>query len=43
MNFKDIGDTINDLVFSEYERIKDIVANSFVVNDKKSRIIKYIC
>lgn len=43
MNFKDIGETINDLVFSEHDRIKDIAANSFVVNDKKSRIVKYIC
>jgi len=42
-NYKDIGETVNDLIFSEYEKIKENVANNFVTNDKKSRILKYIC
>lgn len=43
MRFKDIGETINDLLFTEYDKIKDSQATSFVVNDKKSRIMRYIC
>lgn len=43
LHFKDIGEIVNDLVFTEYDKIKDTQATNFVANDKKSRIMKYIC
>lgn len=43
LHYKDIGENINDLIFSEYEKIKDTQSSTFVVNDKKSRIMKYVC
>lgn len=43
INYKDIGDWVNEAIFSEYEKIKDTSTTAFVVNDKKSRFMKYIC
>jgi regulator of nonsense transcripts 2 len=43
LHYKDIGETVNDIVFGEYEKVKDTVSTTFVANDKKSRIMKYIC
>jgi hypothetical protein len=43
IHYKDIGDLVNETIFSEYEKIKDTAATSFVINDKKSRFLKYIC
>lgn len=42
-HFKDIGEVVNDLIFSEYDKIKENQSFTFVLNDKKSRIMKYIC
>lgn len=43
INYKDIGDLVNEMIFQEYEKVKDASANIFVINDKKSRFLKYIC
>lgn len=43
LNYKDIGEAINEQIFNEYEKIKDTQSVTFVINDKKSRIMKYIC
>ena len=40
---KDIGDFVNEFIFSEYEKLKENSQNTFVINDKKSRYFKYIC
>ena len=42
-NFKDIGDLINDSLIPDFEKLKEATSNVFVVNDKKSRLLKYLC
>ena len=41
--YKDLGEFVNELIFNEYEKLKDNSQNTFVINDKKSRYFKYIC
>ena len=43
INYKDIGDIVNEIIFSEYKKIKDTPNSTFVINDKKARFMKYIC
>lgn len=43
INYKDIGDWVNEVIFSEYEKIKETSLTTFVANDKKSRFLKQIC
>ena len=34
---------MNEVLLPDFEKIKDASANTFVVNDKKSRLLKYLC
>ena len=43
LNFRDISDAINEQLFADYEKLKENINTNFVVNDKKSRNLKYIC
>lgn len=42
-NFKDLAEWLNESVFAEYEKLRESVNTNFVMNDKKSRNLKYIC
>jgi hypothetical protein len=43
LSFKDIIEWITEALFSEYEKLRDNINTNFVVNDKRSRNLKYIC
>lgn len=43
LTFKDIVEWITEALFSEYEKLRDNINTNFVVNDKRSRNLKYIC
>ena len=43
LSFRDLVDCLLEMVFAEYEKLRQTVSTSFVVNDKKSRNLKYIC
>lgn len=43
LNFKDIMETITESLFNEYEKLRENINVNFVVNDKRSRNLKYIC
>lgn len=42
-NFRDIQEGIVDSLFSDYERLRENINTNFVINDKRSRNLKYIC
>ena len=42
-NYKDIQEAIIDTLFVEYEKLRENINSNFVVNDKRSRNLKYIC
>ena len=41
--FKDLTESILEVIFAEYDKLRESVSTTFVVNDKKSRNLKYIC
>lgn len=42
-NYKDVIEWLLEAVFSEYDKLRETTSTNFVVNDKKSRNLKYIC
>lgn len=36
-------ETITESLFNEYEKLRENINVNFVVNDKRSRNLKYIC
>ena len=40
---KDLADLIVEQLFNDYEKLRENINTNFVVNDKRSRNLKYIC
>jgi hypothetical protein len=43
MNYRDIQETVVDTLFIDYEKLRENINTNFVINDKRSRNLKYIC
>lgn len=42
-NYRDIQETVVDSLFADYEKLRENINTNFVINDKRSRNLKYIC
>ena len=40
---RDLVDALLESIFAEYEKLRETSTTNYVINDKRSRNLKYIC